>query len=29
VYSILTEGRSFARERAETITRTVLAGVAP
>lgn len=29
VYSILTEGRSFSRGRAETITRTVLGGVAP
>ncbi|MCT7661133.1 TetR/AcrR family transcriptional regulator [Mycobacterium deserti] len=29
VYSILTEGRSFSRSRAETITRTVLGGVAP
>ena len=29
VYSILNEGRLFRRDRAETITRTVLAGVRP
>lgn len=29
VYAILNEGRSFRRSRAETITRTVLNGVAP